>query len=124
MHLSSLHYHNDFLVILPHNDMHENLKFKTYFKILHISQDKMYNLVFHVMQQFCYSVFSHMILFKGIVRMEVLDNLDFSSEDPRETGDTEQFNPGLIPFQRTSYLGQFLSQSVWASYILLHISYN
>ncbi len=84
----------------------------------------MSNLVFHVMQQFCYSVFSHMILFKGIVRMEVLDNLDFSSEDPRETGDIEQFNPGLIPFQRTSYLGQFLSQSVWASYILLHISYN
>lgn len=77
----------------------------------------MFNLVFHMMQQFCYSVFSHMILFKGIVQMDFLDNLDISSEDPRETGDIDQFNPELIPLQRNSYLGQFLSQSV-------HISNN
>ncbi|XP_070692438.1 integrin alpha-6-like [Pempheris klunzingeri] len=44
-------------------------------------------------------------LWKGIVRMEPLDNLDFSSEDPRETGDIDQFNPKLIPLQRDSYLG-------------------
>ncbi|XP_041846599.1 integrin alpha-6-like [Melanotaenia boesemani] len=42
---------------------------------------------------------------KGIVRMEVLDNLHITSKDPRETGDIDQFNQKLIPLQRNSYLG-------------------
>ncbi|XP_076005382.1 integrin alpha-6-like [Genypterus blacodes] len=43
---------------------------------------------------------------KGIVRMELLDNrMDSSDEEPRETGDTDQFNEELIPLQRNSYLG-------------------
>ncbi|XP_071314514.1 integrin alpha-6-like [Trachinotus anak] len=42
---------------------------------------------------------------KGIVRLELLDNLEILSEDPRETGDIDQFNPKLIPLQRNSYLG-------------------
>ncbi|XP_068437741.1 integrin alpha-6-like [Clinocottus analis] len=42
---------------------------------------------------------------KGIVRLERLDNLDSSSVDPRETGDIDQFNMQLIPLQRNSYLG-------------------
>nr|XP_046261717.1 integrin alpha-6-like [Scatophagus argus] len=42
---------------------------------------------------------------KGIVRMEPLDNLDIFGENPRETGDIDQFNPKLIPLQRNSYLG-------------------
>uniref|UniRef100_A0A8C3A5E6 Integrin alpha 6 n=1 Tax=Cyclopterus lumpus TaxID=8103 RepID=A0A8C3A5E6_CYCLU len=42
---------------------------------------------------------------KGIVRMELLDNLDISSADSRETGDIDQFNMKLIPLQRNSYLG-------------------
>ncbi|XP_055015242.1 integrin alpha-6-like [Boleophthalmus pectinirostris] len=42
---------------------------------------------------------------KGIVRMEPLDNVDIDSEDPRETGDINQFNPRLIPLHRSSYLG-------------------
>ncbi|XP_033829925.1 integrin alpha-6-like [Periophthalmus magnuspinnatus] len=42
---------------------------------------------------------------KGIVRMEPLDNTDIDSEDPRETGDVNQFNPKLIPLHRSSYLG-------------------
>ncbi|XP_015243122.1 PREDICTED: integrin alpha-6-like [Cyprinodon variegatus] len=42
---------------------------------------------------------------KGIVRMEHLDDLDFDSERPCETGDIDQFNHKLIPLQRTSYLG-------------------
>ncbi|XP_044062369.1 integrin alpha-6-like isoform X2 [Siniperca chuatsi] len=43
---------------------------------------------------------------KGIVRMELLDNLDIYSEEPsRETGDIDQFNSKLIPLQRNSYLG-------------------
>ncbi|XP_008293636.1 integrin alpha-6-like [Stegastes partitus] len=41
----------------------------------------------------------------GIVRMELLDNLDIFSESPRETGDIDQFNLKLIPLQRNSYLG-------------------
>ncbi|KAL7395617.1 hypothetical protein ABVT39_020294 [Epinephelus coioides] len=41
----------------------------------------------------------------GIVRMEVVDNLDIFSPDPRETGDYDQFDPNLIPLQRDSYLG-------------------
>lgn len=41
----------------------------------------------------------------GIVRMELLDNLEFFSEDSRETGDIDQFNRNLIPLQRNSYLG-------------------
>ncbi|XP_070769684.1 integrin alpha-6-like [Enoplosus armatus] len=44
-------------------------------------------------------------LWKGIVRMELLDNLDVYSEGPRETGDIDQFNPKLIPLQRNSFLG-------------------
>ncbi|KAL7395618.1 hypothetical protein ABVT39_020294 [Epinephelus coioides] len=44
-------------------------------------------------------------LWKGIVRMEVVDNLDIFSPDPRETGDYDQFDPNLIPLQRDSYLG-------------------
>ncbi|XP_029298036.1 integrin alpha-6-like [Cottoperca gobio] len=42
---------------------------------------------------------------KGIVRMEPLDNLDISSAERRETGDIDQFNLKLIPLQRNSYLG-------------------
>ncbi|XP_056295655.1 integrin alpha-6-like isoform X1 [Pseudoliparis swirei] len=42
---------------------------------------------------------------KGIVRMELLDNLDISSADSRETGDVDKFNMKLIPLQRNSYLG-------------------
>ncbi|KAM9357368.1 integrin alpha-6-like [Symphorus nematophorus] len=42
---------------------------------------------------------------KGIVRMEPLDNLELISDDPRETGDIDQFNLDLIPLQRNSYLG-------------------
>uniref|UniRef100_A0A8C3G6C0 Integrin alpha-2 domain-containing protein n=1 Tax=Cyclopterus lumpus TaxID=8103 RepID=A0A8C3G6C0_CYCLU len=53
---------------------------------------------------------------KGIVRMELLDNLDISSADSRETGDIDQFNMKLIPLQRNSYLGQFL---VWSRVSIL-----
>uniref|UniRef100_A0A669EW55 Integrin alpha-6 n=1 Tax=Oreochromis niloticus TaxID=8128 RepID=A0A669EW55_ORENI len=42
---------------------------------------------------------------KGIVRMEVLDNLDLYSEDARETGNIDDFNPKLIPLKSNSYLG-------------------
>ncbi|XP_075336630.1 integrin alpha-6-like [Odontesthes bonariensis] len=42
---------------------------------------------------------------KGIVRMEVLDNLDLFGVAPRETGDIDQFNRKLIPLQKNSYLG-------------------
>ncbi|KAM4621915.1 integrin alpha-6-like [Polymixia lowei] len=42
---------------------------------------------------------------KGIVRMELLDNLVVSSEDPRETGDRDRFDPRLIPLRNNSYLG-------------------
>ncbi|CAN9514650.1 unnamed protein product [Ophioblennius macclurei] len=42
---------------------------------------------------------------RGIVRMEPLDNLDYDSDEPRETGDIDQFNPNLIPLQISSYLG-------------------
>ncbi|XP_061690703.1 integrin alpha-6-like [Syngnathoides biaculeatus] len=42
---------------------------------------------------------------KGIVRMELLDNLDIFGELPRETGNTDLFNSKLIPLQRNSYLG-------------------
>ncbi|XP_076595871.1 integrin alpha-6-like [Chaetodon auriga] len=42
---------------------------------------------------------------KGIVRMEFLDNLHVHSEYPRETGNIDRFNPKLIPLQRNSYLG-------------------
>ncbi|XP_061747815.1 integrin alpha-6-like [Nerophis ophidion] len=44
-------------------------------------------------------------LWKGLVRMELLDNLDISSEDTRETGDIDRFDSGLIPLRRNSYLG-------------------
>lgn len=53
-------------------------------------------------------VFTQMILLKGIVRMEVLDNLDIYSEDAREAGNIDDFNPKLIPLKSNSYLGQFL----------------
>lgn len=61
---------------------------------------------------FCYVIF-----FEGIVRMDPLDNLAFSSEYSRETGDIDQFQPKLIPLQINSYLGQCLirSKSVWAA---------
>ncbi|GLD70442.1 integrin alpha-6-like protein [Lates japonicus] len=42
---------------------------------------------------------------KGIVRMELLDNLGILSENPRETGDIGHFNVNLIPLKRDSYLG-------------------
>ncbi|XP_068181278.1 integrin alpha-6-like isoform X2 [Antennarius striatus] len=42
---------------------------------------------------------------KGIVRMEPLDNLEIFSRDPCETGDIDQFNSNLIPLQANSYLG-------------------
>ncbi|XP_039871880.1 integrin alpha-6-like [Simochromis diagramma] len=42
---------------------------------------------------------------KGIVRMEVLDNLDIYSVDARETGNIDDFNPKLIPLKSNSYLG-------------------
>lgn len=42
--------------------------------------------------------------------MEPVDNLAISSEERRETGDLDQFDPKLIPLQSNSYLGQFL---VW-----------
>ncbi|XP_050928466.1 LOW QUALITY PROTEIN: integrin alpha-6 [Lates calcarifer] len=42
---------------------------------------------------------------KGIVRMELLDNLGIASENPRETGDIGRFNTELIPLHRDSYLG-------------------
>lgn len=53
-------------------------------------------------------------VFAGIVRMELLDNLEMFSDDPRETGDIDLFKSELIPLQRDSYLGQFpvWSQSV------------
>ncbi|KAK7877224.1 hypothetical protein WMY93_032077 [Mugilogobius chulae] len=41
---------------------------------------------------------------KGIVRMEPIDDGDFESEDPRETGDINQFDHRLIPLHRSSYL--------------------
>lgn len=61
---------------------------------------------------FCYVIF-----FKGIVRMDPLDDLVFSSESSRETGDIDQFQPKLIPLKTNSYLGQCLirSKSVWAA---------
>lgn len=40
--------------------------------------------------------------------MEVLDDLDIFSEEPRETGNIDEFNPKLIPLHSNSYLGQFL----------------
>lgn len=46
--------------------------------------------------------------------MEPLDNLAISSEDRRETGDIDQFDPKLIPLQSNSYLGQFL---VWFDFL-------
>ncbi|XP_072290728.1 integrin alpha-6-like [Eucyclogobius newberryi] len=42
---------------------------------------------------------------KGIVRMEPVDNVDLDSDDPRETGDINQFNHRLIPLHRSSFLG-------------------
>lgn len=43
----------------------------------------------------------------GIVRMEAIDDFSFPIDDPRETGDIDQFNPELIPLLRNSYLGWF-----------------
>ncbi|KAG8003856.1 Integrin alpha-6 [Nibea albiflora] len=42
---------------------------------------------------------------KGIIRMELLDNPDIFTEDSRETGDINQLNAELIPLQSDSYLG-------------------
>ncbi|KAF1384991.1 hypothetical protein PFLUV_G00125970 [Perca fluviatilis] len=42
---------------------------------------------------------------KGIVRMERLDNQGIIGADARETGDIEKFNSTLIPLQSNSYLG-------------------
>ncbi|XP_029020595.1 integrin alpha-6-like [Betta splendens] len=45
---------------------------------------------------------------KGIVRMELLDNEDLTrilSEDPRETGDIDLLDSTIIPLQTNSYLG-------------------
>lgn len=39
--------------------------------------------------------------------MELLDNEDLLSEDPRETGNIDLFDPKIIPLQTSSYLGQF-----------------
>lgn len=41
----------------------------------------------------------------GIVRMEAIDDFPFPVDDPRETGDIDQFNPELIPLLWNSYLG-------------------
>ncbi|XP_040904522.1 integrin alpha-6-like [Toxotes jaculatrix] len=49
---------------------------------------------------------------KGIVRQELLDNLDILGEDPRETGDIDLFNQRLIPLQRNSYLGFSIDSSM------------
>nr|XP_023845491.1 integrin alpha-6-like [Salvelinus alpinus] len=42
---------------------------------------------------------------KGIVRMESLDNLEVSNEEPRETGDVDRLDRDLIPLLNNSYLG-------------------
>ncbi|TKS72097.1 Integrin alpha-6 VLA-6 [Collichthys lucidus] len=42
---------------------------------------------------------------KGIIRMELLDDLDIFTEDSRETGDLNQLNTELIPLKSDSYLG-------------------
>ncbi|XP_057705780.1 integrin alpha-6-like [Corythoichthys intestinalis] len=42
---------------------------------------------------------------KGIVRLELLDNPDVYGELPRETGNIDLFNSKLIPLQSNSYLG-------------------
>lgn len=41
----------------------------------------------------------------GIVRMELLDNLDYTNENSRETGFTDRFDHERIPLQPNSYLG-------------------
>lgn len=57
---------------------------------------------------FSKTLFTPLFLLKGMVRMEVLDDLDIFSEEPRETGNIDEFNPKLIPLHSNSYLGQFL----------------
>ncbi|CAB1337492.1 unnamed protein product [Coregonus sp. 'balchen'] len=42
---------------------------------------------------------------QGIVRMESLDNLEVSNEEPRETGDVDRLDRDLIPLLNNSYLG-------------------
>ncbi|XP_021417245.2 integrin alpha-6 isoform X2 [Oncorhynchus mykiss] len=42
---------------------------------------------------------------KGIVRMESLDNLEVSNEEPCETGDVDRLDRDLIPLLNNSYLG-------------------
>uniref|UniRef100_A0A8C7XZI1 Integrin alpha-2 domain-containing protein n=1 Tax=Oryzias sinensis TaxID=183150 RepID=A0A8C7XZI1_9TELE len=42
---------------------------------------------------------------KGIVRMEPLDNLDYTNENSRETGFIDRFDQEVIPLQANSYLG-------------------
>lgn len=39
--------------------------------------------------------------------MEAIDNYPYPLNDPRETGDIDQFDQTLIPLQQDSYLGQF-----------------
>lgn len=39
--------------------------------------------------------------------MEDIDNYPFPMNDPRETGDIDQFDQRLIPLLSDSYLGQF-----------------
>lgn len=39
--------------------------------------------------------------------MEDIDNYPFPMNDPRETGDIDQFDQRLIPLPSDSYLGQF-----------------
>lgn len=66
------------------------------------------------MMQFKFG-FSLVMLFKGIVRMDPLNNLVFSSEEPCETGDIDQFNSELIPLHSNSFLGQFL---IWSASVM------
>ncbi|KAM9795141.1 integrin alpha-6-like [Neosynchiropus ocellatus] len=42
---------------------------------------------------------------KGIVRLEPLNNLEIYSSNPRETGNIEKFDSELIPLNLNSYLG-------------------
>lgn len=39
--------------------------------------------------------------------MEAIEDFPFPIDDPRETGNLDQFNPELIPLQGNSYLGRF-----------------
>lgn len=61
----------------------------------------------------------------GIVRMEPLDNLDYTNENSRETGFIDRFDQEVIPLQANSYLGWFglnfsLSILFFFGYTLFH----